>query len=108
MPDNDPDPATGKPDQGSRQPLDLTRARLDPASVFCTPAALLADPRLSREQKIELMRRWEYDASELSVAEEEGMDDGEPSRLDEVSQALHSLTDGFDVEHSPPTKHGGV
>jgi hypothetical protein len=92
---------------GGTAPLDLEHARLDPASVFATPAALLADPRLDREQKIDLLQRWQYDAREMSVAEEEGMGNGEPSLVGEISRALHSLTDGYDAEHSSPTKQGG-
>ncbi len=51
-----------------------------------------------------MLRCWAYDASELAVAEEEGMLGGEPSRLAQVLSVLDVLTDGFDVEHSPPTK----
>ncbi|HVS61860.1 MAG TPA: hypothetical protein VMT85_00015 [Thermoanaerobaculia bacterium] len=89
------------------QPLDLEKARLDPASVFASPAALVADDRLDREQKLDILRRWEYGASELSVAEEEGMGGGEPSNLAEISKALAELSGEFDVEHTPPTKQGG-
>ncbi len=88
--------------------LNLEKARLDPGAVFETPDDLLEHPELDRSQKIELLRRWEYDAKELEVAEEEGMADGEPSLLDSVLQALHALKAHVDIEHSPPTKHGGV
>jgi len=93
---------------GHRPPLDLERARLDPSSIFESPAALLADERLSREQKIEILRRWQYDANELAVAEEEGMGGGESSILPEIVEALDVLDGGSDVEHTPPTKHGGA
>ena len=88
--------------------LDLEKARLDPGAVFETPEDLLEHPELDRPQKIELLRRWEYDAKELEVAEEEGMVDGESSLLDRVLRALHALKANVDVEHSPPTKQGGV
>ncbi|HVS16346.1 MAG TPA: hypothetical protein VMV46_20715 [Thermoanaerobaculia bacterium] len=87
--------------------LDLEQALLDPHSVFATPAALLADERLDREQKVEILRRWQYDAAELEVAEEEGMTDGEPSLSGEISRALRTLTGGHDLEGPGPTKHGG-
>ncbi len=45
--------------------VDLDKALLDPASVFKTPEGVLNSHELSREQKIEILRRWEYDAREL-------------------------------------------
>ena len=56
-----------------------------------SPEAVLARADLSPEQKLHLLRRWRYDARELSVAEAEGMAGGEPSELDRVSAALASL-----------------
>jgi hypothetical protein len=88
--------------------IDLDRARLDPGSVFSSPEALRDFRGLTQEQKIELLRRWAYDASELAVAEEEGMTGGEPSQLSGILAVLHALTGGYDVEHSPPTKQKGV
>lgn len=88
--------------------VDLEKALLDPGSVFATPEQLRDHFGLRREQKIEILRRWAYDASELAVAEEEGMVGGEPSHLARILAALHALTGGYDVEHSPPTKQEGV
>lgn len=90
-----------------REPIDIDQALLDPPAVFESPSALLADDRLSREQKTEILHRWRYDASELAVAEEEGMDGGEPSILREIALALETLN-GYDVENTPPTKQGGA
>jgi len=87
----------------------LTRALVDPANVFPEPMAVLDEDRLSREQKIEILRHWEYDAREMQVAEEEGLSARKPGHLlDSVLAALHQLGAGPDVEHSPPTKQGGV
>jgi len=88
--------------------FDLERARRDPRAVFVTPERLVESPDLTREQKIELLRRWEYDEREISVAEEEGMRDGEPMLLARIVSALEELTGGLDLEHTPPTKQGGV
>ncbi len=88
--------------------LDLDKALLDPGSVFSSPEELRDHRGLTREQKIEILRRWAYDASELAVAEEKGMVGGEPSRLAQILSVLNVLTDGYDVEHSPPTKQKGV
>lgn len=88
--------------------LDIDHARLDPGSVFTTPESLRDHPGLTQAQKIDLLRRWAYDASELAVAEEEGMQNGEDTLLARVLSILNELTGGYDVEHSPPTKQEGV
>ena len=87
---------------------DFTRALVDPAAAFATPQAVLQSIDLLREQKIEILCRWAYDATELAVAEEEGMAGGEPSQLDAVMRALDELTHGFDAERVGPTKHGAI
>ena len=87
---------------------DFEKALRDPSAVFSGPEKVLTDPNLDPDQKIEILRRWEYDASELAVAEEEGMGDGEPPMLYRVLLALENLTGGFDTGHSPPTKQGGL
>ncbi len=82
---------------------------LDPTTVFRGPEDVLQRDELTREQKIEILRRWGYDALELQVAEEENMGSEQPSDiLDRVLQALRALNAVSYPEHSPPTKHGGV
>ena len=89
--------------------IDLRKAMLDPALVFRGPEDVLQRDELTREQKIEILRSWKFDALELQVAEEENMGSEQPSDiLDRVLQALHALNAGPDLERSPPTKHGGV
>jgi hypothetical protein len=102
--------SVGTKDQmtGNEGEIDLEKAQLDPGSVFSGPEQVRDHAGLTRQQKIEILRRWAYDASELAVAEEEGMVGGELSHIDRVLSALNSLTGGFDVEHSPPTKQKGV
>ncbi|BCR06800.1 hypothetical protein DESUT3_38690 [Desulfuromonas versatilis] len=85
----------------------VEKALLDPISVFRRPDDVFADDTLTRDQKIRILRRWEYDARELEVAEEENMGGGPPDMLDQVLQVLHRLGAEVDVEHSPPTKQGG-
>jgi|TARA_B100000965_G_scaffold384630_1_gene385076 hypothetical protein len=89
-------------------PGDMEQALLDPASVFETPEALLLNPDLSREQKIEILRRWEYDASEVSVAVEEGMPDGDDDLLQRILNALGELSASIDGEKTGPTKQHGI
>jgi hypothetical protein len=88
--------------------IDLAKAKIDPGSVFESPEELREHPGLTKEQKIEILRRWAYDASELAVAEEEGMTGGEPSHLSRVLSVLDTLAGEYDVEHSPPTKQKGI
>jgi len=87
--------------------MNIEKALLDPTSVFARPADVLDDPSLSREEKIRILRRWEYDARELEVAEEENMGGGPPDQLGPVLEALHRLEASNDPEHTPPTKQGG-
>ncbi len=84
---------------------DLKKARLDPTMVYANPSEVVADADLNRDQKIEILRRWEYDARELEVAEEEaGMSVSRPEMFDLVIKALRALGAERDTEHTPPTK----
>ena len=68
---------------------------LNPALVFLGPEDVLQRDELTREQKIEVLRRWKFDALQLQVAEEENMGSEQPSDiLDRVLQALHALDEG--------------
>ena len=87
--------------------VDVEKALLDPGLVFKTPEEVLASNELSREQKINILRRWEYDVRELQVAEEEGMEGPQPVTLDVVQRALRALDAPADTERSAPTKQGG-
>jgi len=72
-------------------PLNLEQALVDPASVFATPEDVAAHPALTREQKIEILRLWEYDAAEAEVATEEGMPGGDDGLLRRILLALDAL-----------------
>jgi hypothetical protein len=89
------------------EPMDIDKAVLNPGSMFARPADVCDEQALTREQKILILRRWEYDARDLEVAEEENMGGGPPGLLDEIIRALHRLDADVDVEHTPPTKQGG-
>ncbi len=85
--------------------IDVKKAMLDPTSVFKEPEEVVASDELNRNQKIEILRRWEYDARELEVAEEEaGMAVRRPEMFDLVVQALDMLDVDRDTESTPPTK----
>jgi hypothetical protein len=87
--------------------IDYEQALLDPSSVFRRPEDVLTHPALGRDQKIEILRRWTYDASEICVATEEGMPDGNGDLLRRILVALDTLAD-VDVEHLGPTKQHGI
>ena len=87
--------------------IDVEKALLDPGLVFKTPGEVLANNELTRAQKIEILRRWEYDVRELQVADEEGMEGPEPVTLDAVLDALRTLGAPEETENSAPTKQGG-
>lgn len=93
-------------EQPSRPWLDL--ALLDPASVFATPEEAVDHPDLTPEQKISVLRSWEYDAAEIAVAEEEGMQGPDNDLLQRIILALARLTDGRDAESVALTKQHGL
>ena len=85
--------------------IDVKKAMLYPMMVFKEPKEVVANHELTRDQKIEILRRWEYDARQLEVAEEEaGMAVRQPEMFDRFVQALHKLGVERDTEHTPPTK----
>ncbi len=87
---------------------DIEKAMLNPTAVFRTPEEVLLREDMSREQKIEVLRRWAYDARQLQVAEEENMGGQQPDFLDEILCALQALDAWLDTEYSAPTKQGGI
>ena len=62
-------------------------------------------------KKIEILRRWEYDAREMQVADDEGMtapaSQPQTAPLDSILKALRALGAPSDPEKSAPTKQGG-
>lgn len=82
------------------------KACINPMAVFQKPSDVLAQDGLTTLEKITVLKRWEYDARELQVAEEENMAGGPSDTLDQVLNALSSLN-ADDVNDSP-TKQGGM
>jgi hypothetical protein len=89
--------------------IDVKKALLDPSAVFREPDEVVESKLLKREQKIEILRRWEYDVRELQVADEESMTAPRPERvtLDAVLKALRAVGAPADMERTAPTKQGG-
>ncbi len=92
-----------------RSESEYNKALLDPAASFRSPADVLASEAFDKQDKIEILLRWEYDAAEMSVATEEGMTG--PNGCDLLQQiviALNELAGDIDTDHTPPTKQGGL
>jgi|SRR5687768_415015 hypothetical protein len=85
--------------------MDFAQAVFDTSAGFGTPEAVRDHPELSREQKIQLLRVWQYDATSVAVAEEEGMIGSNDLLVQRIVHTLHQLTGGVDVAHTRPTKH---
>lgn len=65
----------------------------DPRAHFDSPSQIVNSDDFTKPQKVELLRRWEYDAEQLQAAEGEGMDStrNEGEMLQKVIEALKSL-----------------
>jgi hypothetical protein len=64
---------------------------LNPAAAFKEPAQVVHDASLTRDQKIEILRQWHYDAVRLQESAGENMTGGELDKLRAVSKALLEL-----------------
>jgi hypothetical protein len=71
----------------------LERALNDPAGLFETPDAVVRHPTLTREQKVQILRNWQLDASRLEGSEGEGMMGEGAPMLHRVRIALAALLD---------------
>jgi hypothetical protein len=88
--------------------FDVEAALRDPNRAFAAPEAVLDHAGVTREQKIEILRRWASEASALAVAEEEGMLGVDDDLLRRVLLALGRLTRGIDVRYVGPSKQHGL
>jgi len=88
---------------------DVKKELHDPTTLFKSPQEVVERANLTPTQKIEILKRWEFDARELQVADEEGMAPERPqsTNLDAILTALRLLDAPVDVERSAPTKQGG-
>jgi len=84
--------------------MDIEKAKFNPAAGFKSPQEVAASQELSREQKIEILQRWEQEATAMEVAEEEGMPGPQAKLLQPIRDALHTLNYWPDTEHSSPSK----
>lgn len=86
--------------------MDLKKAKKNPAVFFGHPKEVLHNTTLSDEDKIIILKAWEYDARELEVAEEENMVGDSPSLLSDILEALRLLHSENTRKKSAPNKQG--
>lgn len=83
----------------------------DVSKHFATPAALAEAKDLTREQKLALLRQWEYDLHLLQVATEENMTGDAPpgtnaEKIRQVHEAAARLGARLDPEKTKSAKAG--
>ena len=86
----------------------LEEALADPASAFASPEEVLRAPDLADDQKIEILRRWEFNASEEALAVDEGMRGEDSDLLRRILIALGTLAGPLDLDHTAPSKNHGL
>jgi hypothetical protein len=80
---------------------------------FATPEALLANEELTRDQKLALLRQWEYDLHLLQIATEENMTGNAPpganaEKIRQIHAAAEKLGAELDTDGSGAGKTGAV
>jgi len=79
----------------------------DVSKHFQTPEALVAEKALTREQKLALLRQWEYDLHLMQVATEENMtSDAPPGANAEKIRQVHAAAEKLGAEVG--TEGGGA
>lgn len=71
--------------------INLEQALRDPADLFESPDAVVRHPALTREQKVQILKNWQLDASRLEASEGEGMGGEDAPMLHRVRIALAAL-----------------
>jgi hypothetical protein len=85
----------------------------DVSTHFSTPDELLVAEDLTREQKLTLLRQWEYDLHLMQVATEENMTGDAPpgnnaEKIREVHAAAEKLGAELDPESGGAAKTGAI
>jgi hypothetical protein len=69
----------------------LREAKQNPSAMFGEPQEVLAANDLSKDEKRAILEQWKVDAMQLQQAADENMTGGEPSRIEDVVEALKIL-----------------
>jgi hypothetical protein len=78
-----------------------------PHEHFDEPQQVVADPALSKQDKLEALEALEQDARLLATATEEGMSGGEQSNLRDVLSAKKTLESATDAANNLPRDSEG-
>jgi len=72
--------------------IDYELALLDPTAIFDEPKQVVAETSLTPSQQLKILKRWEYDALELMVADEENMlGEGQGNLLRQIRTLMNEL-----------------
>ncbi len=86
----------------------LKQALVNPAAVFAEPKEVVVNPTFSRQQKIDVLRRWEHDTRLFQVSAKERLTDTSEDLLGEILESLHELDYWPDLEHPGSSEVGGL
>jgi hypothetical protein len=78
-------------EMGKLNGVELKRARLVPSAMFTSPAAVVRSADLSRAQKIQILRRWEFDARRTTNGDPTALPGNVTGLLHQVRGALAAL-----------------
>ncbi|MBA2652361.1 MAG: hypothetical protein H0U73_08865 [Tatlockia sp.] len=88
-----------------KAPSWLDKALLDPGSIFSNPTQVADNPDLTLDDKLRILRSWEYDATEIAVSLEEGMPGAEEEFLQCIVQTILRIDPDHFINTTSPTKH---
>lgn len=90
----------------------LEAAMADPPGVFSSPDEVTHHPKLSLDEKIQILKTWAHDIAELQVADEENMLGTIHSHDEDLNETYHQIMDALHElgltkisDRAPPTKH---
>jgi hypothetical protein len=84
----------------------MDRALVNPAVLFNNPGEIVDHPNLSLATKRELLHRWAFDAYCIETRATNAPRQDEPSRLDEVIDALIAVEEAALISESESQHHG--
>lgn len=76
---------------GKLNGIEFKRARLVPSSMFASPDAVVRSADLSRAQKLQILRRWEFDARRTPSLDPLSSPGDDTAMLERVRGALAAL-----------------
>ena len=91
---------------------DYDKALLTPESIFSTPMEVVKTRSLTPEQKMAVLKRWEAQATQLEVADNESMVAPDPSHqnshLREIGKAILALADRENIDDTAVIQIGST